>query len=161
MPDDELARMPITEGARRKLRIELAQWAQANGLDVPFSIPPSTSSSRAQSREGSRDTSRAPSRDSSRPSSLPGSRCGSMSASDMRRPVRWSDTNSPRSSIDDTTTGTLMSAARSLEGMSLREKSDGEASETTTTKSVAPNTATPAVDVPAATSRGGDNDTTE
>jgi hypothetical protein len=159
MSDEALGSMPITEGARRKLRIELASWAHANGLEVPFSIPPSSSSSRAQSREGSRDASRAPSRDTS----VRVSRCGSQSAADMRHlgGRSWSNSNSPRSSIDDSITGTLLSAARSLEGISLNEKVDEGKVAGAAVASAAPSTATAPVAVPVKAHRSDDDTTCE
>eukprot|EP00037_Helgoeca_nana_P002759 m.35928 g.35928 ORF g.35928 m.35928 type:complete len:490 (+) comp12822_c0_seq1:158-1627(+) len=77
MTDDEFSQHSITSGAFRKLRIELARWATAQDLQVPFTIPPSAS----PSREGSRSSSRS----SSRNNSLPGSKDGSFSK--MERPL--------------------------------------------------------------------------
>eukprot|EP00041_Stephanoeca_diplocostata_P017806 m.367162 g.367162 ORF g.367162 m.367162 type:complete len:451 (-) comp20824_c0_seq3:1145-2497(-) len=71
MPDEELEKYPITDGARRKLRIEIARWANHKGYDVPFEIPKSRSESYQGSRSGSQS--------GSRPGSRPGSRGGSFS----------------------------------------------------------------------------------
>lgn len=110
MTDEELAQYPITEGARRKLRIEVAKWADAHGLPVPFTIPPSASPSRESSRSSSRSSSRA--------NSLPGSRCGSFGSGERPKIIRGS---SGRVDV------MLEQTAKKLEGMRLAEdEADGE-----------------------------------
>lgn len=42
MSDEELCKMPITDGARRKLRTDLARWAIAKNIEVPYTTPSPT-----------------------------------------------------------------------------------------------------------------------
>ena len=38
MPDDQFNVLPMTDGGRRKLRKDLANWARHKGLPVPFEV---------------------------------------------------------------------------------------------------------------------------